>query len=87
MYAIILKKIEKIFVFLTIYIVPVIVVAMLALMFFRVLPVGEMQENLAWFGFWLLVVLLGIKPLSSICKRDLQATYRKLPDGITYLVK
>ena len=87
MYTSIIKKIEKLFVFLVIYIVPIAVLATILLMFFAWLSPREVQESMARRGFDLLVILLAIKPVTIILKRYLPVSYWKLPDGLMYIIK
>jgi ferredoxin-NADP reductase/DMSO/TMAO reductase YedYZ heme-binding membrane subunit len=69
------------------YIVPVAAIAVLILQYFHGVAWFEVQELFAnrWRG--LLIFILGIKPISVLLKRYLTPVYRKLPEGISYLVK
>ena len=87
MYLSVIKKIEKVFVFLVVYIVPIAVIVAILLLFFSIVSPWEIQETMARLGFRLLTILLGIKPIAIVMKRYLPVSYRKLPDGITYLIK
>lgn len=55
--------------------------------FFHFIPLGELQEFFAEKWWALLVIILFIKPLSSIPKRYFDAHYRKFTDALSYIIK
>lgn len=85
MYTTILRKIEQIAIFLTVYIIPPILLLMHIAVYYNRLPHRERSSWFANIGRGLLVFLLMIKPISVITKRNLNASFRKMSAAVVYI--